>query len=99
MYKSCKDSPVSSIIVIQFALTTVWAGSCPVAMKMAATTLAAWAFCPPMLPASADPIKFLLMLTSTKASAVVFKVCEEIEQDGNWQKTVSMKRCLCSNIM
>lgn len=41
-------------------------------MYTAVTTLAACALFPPILPAIADPIKFLLMLTSTNAATVVF---------------------------
>lgn len=42
-------------------------------MYIAVTTLAACALFPPILPAIADPIKFLLMLTSTNAVTVVFR--------------------------
>lgn len=42
---------------------------------MAATRLAACALYPPMLPAMAEPTRFLLMFTSTRASVVVFKTC------------------------
>lgn len=41
-------------------------------MYIAVTTLAACALFPPILPAIADPIKFLLMFTSTNAVTVVF---------------------------
>lgn len=44
-------------------------------MYMAATKFAACALYPPMLPAMAEPTKFLLMFTSTNASVVVFKIC------------------------
>lgn len=44
---------------------------------MAATRLAACALYPPMLPAIADPTRFLLMFTSTKASVLVFKTCRK----------------------
>lgn len=46
--------------------------TCPVAMYTAVTTLAAWALFPPILPAIADPIKFLLIFTSTNAVTEVF---------------------------
>ena len=48
--------------------------TCPVAIKMAVTVLAACALKPPMLPAMAEPIKFLLMLRSTRAATVVLSV-------------------------
>lgn len=51
--------------------------TCPVAMKMAVTMLAAWALNPPMEPAMAEPIRFLLMFRSTKASTLVFNTWNE----------------------
>merc|ERR1719419_163608 len=72
MKRSSPFSPVGSSTVIQLELHTVWAGSCPVAMKTAATMLAAWALNPPMLPAIAEPIRFLLVLRSTTAWTDVF---------------------------
>lgn len=41
-------------------------------MYIAVTMFAAWALFPPILPAIADPIRFLLMLTSTNDATVVF---------------------------
>jgi len=70
MYKSPLGS--FSISVMQLDDSTFWAGSCPVARNMAVTILEACALKPPILPAIADPIKFLAMLTSTRASTVVF---------------------------
>ena len=46
--------------------------TCPVAIKMALTTLAACALNPPTEPAMAEPTRFLLMFSSTKASTLVF---------------------------
>lgn len=42
---------------------------------MAATMFAAWALKPPMLPAIAEPTRFLLMFSSTRAPVLVFKTC------------------------
>lgn len=42
---------------------------------MAATRLAACALYPPMLPAMAEPTRFLQIFTSTRAAVVVFKTC------------------------
>ena len=42
---------------------------------MAVTMLEAWALKPPMLPAMAEPTRFLLMLSSTRAGTEVFKTC------------------------
>lgn len=47
--------------------------TCPVAMKMAVTRLAAWALKPPMLPATIDPTRFLLMFKSTRLATDVFR--------------------------
>lgn len=42
---------------------------------MAATMLAAWALKPPTLPAMAEPTKFLLMFSSTRAAVLLFNTC------------------------
>ena len=57
-------SGVSSMDVMQLELATFWAASLPVARKMAVTTLAACALNPPMLPAMAEPSRFLTLLQS-----------------------------------
>mmetsp|Transcript_1132 Transcript_1132/g.2546 ORF Transcript_1132/g.2546 Transcript_1132/m.2546 type:complete len:221 (+) Transcript_1132:424-1086(+) len=64
----------SSISVIQLEDSTFCAGSCPVAKKIAVTMLEAWALNPPMAPAIADPIRFLLMFVCTRAATVVLRV-------------------------
>ena len=46
--------------------------TCPVAMKIAVTILAACALKPPMLPATAEPMRFLVMFTSIRAWTEVF---------------------------
>ena len=45
--------------------------TCPVAMKIDVTTLAAWALNPPIEPAIAEPTRFLLVLTSISDSTLV----------------------------
>ena len=67
---SVKSIP-RSIKIINYQLT------CPVAMKMAVTIFIAWALKPPTEPAMADPIRFLLVFTSTKESTLVFKTFVE----------------------
>mmetsp|Transcript_12201 Transcript_12201/g.34424 ORF Transcript_12201/g.34424 Transcript_12201/m.34424 type:complete len:238 (-) Transcript_12201:703-1416(-) len=57
-------SSFSSNWVMQLDDSTTWAGSWPVAMKIAATMFAAWALKPPSVPAMADPMRFLLTLSS-----------------------------------
>jgi len=42
-------------------------------MKMAVTMFAACALKPPMLPATAEPIRFLEIFTSTRACTVVLR--------------------------
>lgn len=42
---------------------------------MAATMLAAWALNPPMLPAMAEPTRFLLMFSSTSSVVLLFNTC------------------------
>ena len=59
---------------MQLLLAMFWAASWPVAMKMAVTMLAAWALKPPMLPAMAEPVRFLAMLRSQSADVVVLSV-------------------------
>mmetsp|Transcript_13948 Transcript_13948/g.44264 ORF Transcript_13948/g.44264 Transcript_13948/m.44264 type:complete len:337 (+) Transcript_13948:205-1215(+) len=71
---TCRSSPrgpCSSMSVMQLELSTTWATSCPVAMNTAATMLAACALKPPILPATAEPVRFLVMLRSTMRSGVV----------------------------
>lgn len=51
----------------------VYTPTCPVAMKMAVTMFAACALKPPMLPATAEPIRFLEIFTSTRACTVVLR--------------------------
>jgi hypothetical protein len=48
--------------------------TCPVAMKMAVTMFAACALKPPMLPATAEPTRFLEIFTSTRACTVVLRI-------------------------
>lgn len=46
---------------------------------MAATMLAAWALNPPMLPAMAEPTRFLLMFSATRSAVLLFNTCTRIE--------------------
>mmetsp|Transcript_1520 Transcript_1520/g.3959 ORF Transcript_1520/g.3959 Transcript_1520/m.3959 type:complete len:221 (-) Transcript_1520:1623-2285(-) len=64
----------SSIRVMQLDDSTFCAGSCPVAKKTAVTILEACALNPPIAPAMADPIRFLLRFVCTRAETVVFRV-------------------------
>lgn len=54
--------------------------TCPQAMKMAATMLAAWALKPPTLPAMAEPTRFLLTFSSTRAAALLFSTCAYVRR-------------------
>ncbi|BAS80587.1 Os02g0713801, partial [Oryza sativa Japonica Group] len=60
-------------MVMHCELSTFCAGSCPVAMNNAVTILLAWALKPPRAPATADPARFLIMLSSTSFSTVVLR--------------------------
>mmetsp|Transcript_4498 Transcript_4498/g.17711 ORF Transcript_4498/g.17711 Transcript_4498/m.17711 type:complete len:220 (+) Transcript_4498:914-1573(+) len=68
------STSIASISVMQFALSTTCAGSCPVARKAAATMLAACALKPPTEPAMALPIRHFCRFASTIASTVVLSV-------------------------
>lgn len=54
--------------------------TCPQAMKMAATMFAAWALKPPILPAIAEPTRFLLMFRSTRAAVLLFSICTTMKR-------------------
>lgn len=75
-----------SISLSFYLVITVWLSSlfslfvsvinqltCPVAMKSAVTMLAACALNPPIAPATAEPTRFLLMLSSANADTLVFR--------------------------
>ncbi|VEU40590.1 unnamed protein product [Pseudo-nitzschia multistriata] len=68
----------SSIRVMQLEDSTFCAGSCPVAKKTAVTMFEAWALNPPIAPAMADPIRFLLRLVCTNAATVVLRVGNQL---------------------
>ncbi|CCJ28701.1 unnamed protein product [Pneumocystis jirovecii] len=55
---------------MQLADSTTCAGSCPKAIKRAATILAACALNPPILPAIELPTKFFEIFNSTRSSTL-----------------------------